>query len=564
MDLRRKLVFIALVAALLFPMYAFAAAQGEETGEKMEITFGAPYEDSWFMHELGDMFGVTVKGNGIAGGDSDLVQLMFASGEAPDAWSYSKPVEELWREGLIRSMPLDMIRRYAPNFTKIADERPTGWLIHVVPGKDNERFGIPTLSEVHNCPNVQVSFRIDQARKLGFDLETYDENKVSLDDIGRVYWLDESKDLQWFEDLLVAFRDGDADGNGKIDTIPMAASSDLATSWSSILGAFGLPQYPDRFNYGMYNHEENGKLILDIISQKYKAFLRHAARWYAMDLVDKEFPTQGTGQMRGKVLAGRIGVSFRTRANYIPFSVGRPPNSFATEEEVAQGAEVVMMPAPIGPGGFQGQGPSSNIPWTLGNPMVANSKVSDEMLEKILQIEDYAHWTIEGWVGYRFGKEGVFFNWSGEPYKSTAIRIPVEDIPDEYKFNDFPHEPQYNQTPHSATIDIAWTYMHPKVANWYVNVCHGERGEELTIHPLRWDLFAETGYRDLVSKFGAELRTMGLEFYFNVVTGEVDLDAEWDAYVARMLENGGAELLEAMEKAPLISDLIAGGARYIP
>merc|ERR1711964_136242 len=87
------------------------------------------------------------------------------------------------------------------------------------------------------------------------------------------YYENDVIDLQWVEDLLVAFRDGDPDGNGKVDTIPFATFGKDKPGpyndwWSGpIMGAFDLPRpYLNR------NHEVDGKLYLPFVSPRWKEF----------------------------------------------------------------------------------------------------------------------------------------------------------------------------------------------------------------------------------------------------------------------------------------------------
>ena len=47
---------------------------------------------------------------------------------------------------------------------------------------------------------------------------------------------------------------------------------------------------------------------------------------------------------------------------------------------------------------------------------------------------------------------------------------------------------------------------------------------------------------------------MAAEFFAKAVTGEIDIDAEWDDYVARWMEAGGNELMAEIAKMPRWSD----------
>lgn len=42
----------------------------------------------------------------------------------------------------------------------------------------------------------------------------------------------------------------------------------------------------------------------------------------------------------------------------------------------------------------------------------------------------------------------------------------------------------------------------------------------------------------------------------SAITGEIDIEAEWDNYVESYLDNGGTELIAEMEKAPRVEDLV--------
>ena len=67
---------------------------------------------------------------------------------------------------------------------------------------------------------------------------------------------------------------------------------------------------------------------------------------------------------------------------------------------------------------------------------------------------------------------------------------------------------------------------------------------------------------DLITRYGEELQTLAREFYFKAVTGEIDVDAEWDGYVSEWLSNGGQEMLAEMRKAPLVEPLLEGRFEY--
>ena len=47
-----------------------------------------------------------------------------------------------------------------------------------------------------------------------------------------------------------------------------------------------------------------------------------------------------------------------------------------------------------------------------------------------------------------------------------------------------------------------------------------------------------------------ELAKIESEFFFNGITGKIDIDQEWDTYVQRWMDLGGKALTEAAQEAP--------------
>ena len=86
------------------------------------------------------------------------------------------------------------------------------------------------------------------------------------------------------------------------------------------------------------------------------------------------------------------------------------------------------------------------------------------------------------------------------------------------------------------------------------------RGMEYREH--RKDIFGETEYAQVKERVWATLTTLTSEFFFGGITGSVDVDAEWEAYVARWYDLGGRELLDELEKAPLVEALREGKIDY--
>ena len=80
--------------------------------------------------------------------------------------------------------------------------------------------------------------------------------------------------------------------------------------------------------------------------------------------------------------------------------------------------------------------------------------------------------------------------------------------------------------------------------------------------PYRADILNETNLVEVSRKYGATLDTMTQEFYYKAITGEIDVDAEWDDFVAQYMKNGGNEELAELKKCPIVSEIRKGKLVY--
>ena len=457
-----------------------------------------------------------------------------------------------------------MIQEHAPLHYQWMLDHPIALNISKSPDSDDAYVALVGVTMSTNVPLIGFwSTRADWAENVGHPIPDYYETrwKVSTE-TDRTWFVPANLTLDWMEELMVLYRDGDPDGNGKIDTIPASASNVIPWSFTTLFGAFGLPMYSITVGTGgVANYQdENGDLVLQPVSPRYKKLLAHLADWYAKDLIDKEFPTMSRQDQWQKDMAGIVGVQFMSNSTYVNPTLERPPNH-ATLEEVAAGASVAMMPPPIGPEGYQGvQVYQAHSPISNWASLKIRHDVSDEKLAKILQIWDWRQHDPEGWMISQFGKEGVHFTWSGEPGNSKPIRVTEEDVvanhPDEPKLGRFFHYP------YGYHMDmIRWIYS-PQFVQIWDNWFAPGHSEYYHTRPYKWDLFTETEMKAIADRQGEGLNTLANEFFMRVVTGQVDLDAEWDNYVARWMAEGGEQVYEAMQNSIIIEALHEGRIEY--
>lgn len=558
--MKRPLLFLLACAAVLVATAVTAGATGTTEPEgPMEITWLMQLNQgettTWFIEELNKKFNVKIKPNGISPQNNDPINVMLAAGEMPDtAFMMAQDPKKLYSEGVIRGIPVALIRKNMPNYTKTLDSKyPTGWLMNVNPDNKDERLALTSLLYYSDSILMGLlEFRIDQARKVGFDLPDYDTKKRSLDNFGRCYFLDYSVTMEWLEKLLIAFRDKDPDGNGKNDTIPWATCSDKNWSFVNIYGSFGLAPG--------YTRLVNGELMDCYIDPAWKDFLKLVARWYKEGLIDREFANLTLAKSWEKIANGQVGAGVNN-ITYVGGDPARPPNSRVKAEELAakKGAEVVILPPPIGPTGQQGARAYTPIGALGFDRQMFSKKVSDAKLAKILQIIDYARCgTLENWVYSLYGKPDVHFTWSGEPWKSTPTVKKPEEVPAGY--------------PKQGGLGIGYPYWYTKenfylvfstkICDFLVDYLIDGPGQKFAIRPYRTDFFNETKFSEINAKVSGTLNTIVDEYYVKAIIGELDIDATWNDYVQRWRTNGGNDLLAELKKAPLAAELRKGTTKY--
>ena len=551
---------MAVLMILLAPSIIIAGA-AEETGaaEVMEITwmmrpqFGS--ETTWFIGELEEKLGVKIIPNGVSPNDSEKVPIMLSAGEFPDAGYVHSLPKELYREGVIRGIPKGMIRQHMPSYSRMLDtEYPIGWSLDTNPDNENEVLTIQGVQAFTDTGLFYLNFRNDWAANVGMNLPDYDRIKRSLDRFDRVYYYEKDLTLDWFEDLLVAFKNGDPDGNGKIDTIPFGAFNSKGWSWAPIAGAFGVS-----FRYH-HNLMEEGELTYWSISQGYKDFLKLLARWYEMGLIDKEFASLDRTKAYAKTVNGLVG-AVAANINYpgMFYAMNRPPNSMVPDDELGTGAESVIIPPVVGPAGHFGTGAYEAYAGIgTRNGFKVNSEVNDEKLAVILQILDYMiYGEDENWIMSQFGQPGVHFDWEGEPWNSTPLPKKESEITADPKDGYFG-----TYYPDGSTTNRI-RFTHPKhMAEFYQQYLLAPPGQRYAIRTHRYDILSETNLSQVLLDHGETLNTLTDEFFLQGILGQIDIDAEWDAYVRRWRNNGGSLLLAELAKAPLVSEARNGRIGY--
>jgi putative aldouronate transport system substrate-binding protein len=105
-----------------------------------------------------------------------------------------------------------------------------------------------------------------------------------------------------FEEALIAFRDGDPNGNGDTtDEIPF--SFRYPRNWSFPSGSFGISE-----NWQLTNVDEDGTVFYIAVTENYKDYLTYMHRLYSQGLIDIEAFTHNNQVYKSKYRDGVVGV----------------------------------------------------------------------------------------------------------------------------------------------------------------------------------------------------------------------------------------------------------------
>jgi putative aldouronate transport system substrate-binding protein len=214
--------------------------------------------DEWVIEKkAGEMTNIFLKGTASVNvtDSNDAFNLMIASGEVPDIVGGSDiSLNKYGMEGAF--VPLeDLITENAPYITKMLNDNPD--VRAAITAVDGHIYYLPTLED------SQVSqawfIRQDWLDKLNLKVPT------TVDEL---------------HDVMVAFRDGDPNGNGQKDEVGYLNRNDI----NAMFSLFGV-------NSAFYV-DENDKIQLGTYSPEFKVAMKGVSQWYKEGLIDPEIFTR--------------------------------------------------------------------------------------------------------------------------------------------------------------------------------------------------------------------------------------------------------------------------------
>ncbi len=455
------------------------------------------------------------------------LNVTLASGELPDvlAGFNMDPglIAEQGAQG--QFIPLnDLIEEYG-FWTKKAfyEERPH--LLSLITSPDGNIYHLPDINECFHCFLSQKMWIYQPwLDAVGMDVPTTTEE---------------------FYEVLKAFKEQDPNGNGIADEVPFSAQI-WDGGWHQTLDEFIMQSfvYYDRVsprNQHFLFLDDAGMIQAAYAQPGYAEGLKYLNRLYAEGLIDPNAFTQDNSQIR--TLANNPDV------NILGATPGGWPGMFAQVAFVADGGRLdnwVSVPVLEGPDGFR---KAAYAPWGIGyGRWVVTS--SAENPEVAFRVGDFMY-SLDSTIRNVFGEENVDWAWAEEGM------IGIDGGPALYDNINQWGEGNQNQSWQQAAVQYRTSefrlgqnaegdYVEPllyKASN--ENMLPYAPSIDQLIPPL---VLSEDQARELAD-LRLAIETYVDEMKVNFVVGNMNVDAEWDNYVATLESLGLPRMLEIFQEA---------------
>lgn len=319
---------------------------------------------------------------------AEAFSLLMSSGKLPDII-----YNDLWgtdsgkygTQGAL--LPLeDLIEKNAPNFKKILDDNPD--IRGQITSPEGHIFYLPNLVlDSQDLTQMFPQVRKDWIDKLGLSMPETTED--------------------WYN-MLKAFREQDANGNGKKDEIPLVTVN-LENIMMLFAPAFGV-------DYGFF--VDNGQVKYGPNDPKFKDVVTYLHRLYDEHLLDPNYLVDTTFQtLTEKVTTDVAGAWFGWSGSYM--------GNFTT---LMEGKHPTFKIAPaIPPKGPNGDQRHVSFRWQAAAHGLAVSSRTEHP-EEVMKWLDYQY-SEEGILLNNFGVEGKSYDLvNGEPIYKKEVTHPTNGL----------------------------------------------------------------------------------------------------------------------------------------
>ena len=453
---------------------------------------------------LNQKFNVEMNTITVNGFDNDKMNVTLASGSIPDViirWG----TQGYYDDGIIQSVSKDMIAKYMPQTYKTMESGGDAIWVNTISSSDGKVMGVPQYS-INGDMVHTAAIREDWLTKVNLPMPK------TIEDLTKV---------------MRAFTNNDPDGNGKNDTygmtIPGLHNNLLYAACPMVFGAYGvIPTY--------WTLDRNGQVSYGAVQEGYKDALKQLAAWYKEGLIDPEWVTLDNAAYQNKITNGLVGFWGYANPGYMNYSspTSTPSLTIANNPK-AKWHYMAPLTGPKGYAAGSSDGPAGT--WTMS----FGAKASTEQIARAMQIAEAMNTDINLYELTYFGMEGTTFvrNPDGSDAQISGV------VPQEYGCQVF-------RTASTLNWEAA-SLSYPKDV---VSLM-----KETTGYPSLRNVISTGAIKATYNEMdvdSAEMTKLTSEFFFNAITGAVDIDAGWDAYVQKWMNLGGKVQTDGARTLPII------------
>ncbi|OOO00161.1 MAG: hypothetical protein ATN35_08865 [Epulopiscium sp. Nele67-Bin004] len=241
------------------------------------------FDETWpVFQEMANITNMTLKNTGNIVGTNSVEQFQLAAVDRfPDDIYGGNNITTYFMEygpdGAF--IPLNEYWDYLPNFKAYLDANPD--VEAVITAYDGNIYHIPYIQDGDTARTWFI--RTDWLDNLGLEVPTT---------------------VQELEDVLIAFRDDDPNGNGLNDEIPYF--NDKYTEMMRLVNLWDARCYGQDASTERVIPVEDGSVYHAWTADEFRDAIYELSRWYDMGLIDKEIFTKGNAARR-EYLPGDIG-----------------------------------------------------------------------------------------------------------------------------------------------------------------------------------------------------------------------------------------------------------------
>ena len=430
----------------------------------------------------------------------DEMNLLFASGVIPDHWMVQQNhFPRHFEQGLMRDIPEELLRQYAPNIVEYMETYQPYWKqLHTY--IDGKLYGVPDgQQKLHGF----AAIRDDWLEAVGMAAPT------TLDEL---------------REVLRAFTEEDPDGDGQANTwgAPGTISEDnlfRMVLWSYGIGHTGHGQPGREFPTGYWTVDASGELVNSVITENYRDALKYWQGLWDAGYLHPDVTAKNKGDFFADDQIGVMSIAF-----IIAIPAYTPSQWYANFVNSHPGVTTTWLEPFAAAPGYQRNIERMPALW-MYHPVGRNS--TDLELIKVLQVLDIqlADMRINDIVWAGLENEHFVFDEHGmrvftEYAESPEVR--GKEVGVKFFLLNSRNRPEH--------LRASWGKDSPFFFSW-----QEEWGQHLPHLGFGVTLQSRLDY-------GTDIDTIRDEFTARAMTGQADIDGEWDTYVNNWLNSGGRQV----------------------